>query len=268
MSQSISRAIQILRLVAAGSEGKRLVDLQRETGLTKPTVHRILDTLRRHGFIDQHEESKRYTLGQEVTTLGWSAGHQAYDLRELCADHMVEVAQRTGDTSFLSVRSGYDVVCLDRQSGSYPVKAFTIDVGNRRPIGVGAGGVVLLAALAEQEREVAYEAIKRRLGEYPATDLKTIKRAVEKTQDSGYALSNGFVLHEVRGIGVPIRDIQGRTVAALSLAAIKERITSERLPELVAVLKAHASQVSQRLAAAMQARDGVTRAASVQHRGR
>lgn len=254
MSQSIGRAVEILRLVASSTDGKRLVDLQRETGLTKPTVHRILNALRGHGFIDQHEDSKRYTLGQEISMLGWSAGHQAYDLRDICADNMVEVAQRTGDTSFLSVRSGYDVVCLDRQSGSYPVKAFTIDVGNRRPIGVGAGGVVLLASLSEEERKDAYVAVKGRLDQFPAIDLKAIRHAVDRALDCGYALSNGFVLAEVRGIGVPIRNIEGRTVAALSLAAIKDRITPERLPELLTVLKAGASQIEQRLASAMQSK--------------
>lgn len=268
MSQSISRAIQILRLVASGSEGKRLVDLQRETGLTKPTVHRILDTLRRYDFIDQDQESKRYTLGQEINTLGWSAGQQAYDLRDLCADHMVKIAQRTGDTSFLSVRSGYDVVCLDRQSGSYPVKAFTIDVGNRRPIGVGAGSIVLLASLAEGDREEAYEAIKERLAGYPASNLQTIRRAVKESQDCGYAISDGFVLHQVRGVGVPVRDVHGRTVAALSLAAIKERITPERLPELVTVLKMHASQVSQQLVSIMQGKAASTHVAAIPNRER
>ncbi|MFW7340216.1 IclR family transcriptional regulator [Pollutimonas sp. H1-120] len=249
MTQSISRAIELLRLVGSSAQGKRLIDLQRESGLTKPTVHRILDTLRQHGFVAQ-DDDKRYTLGQEISVLGWSAGHQAYDLRELCSDHMVEVAQRTGDTSFLSVRSGYDVICLDRQSGSYPVKAFTIDVGNRRPLGVGAGGVVLLASLDEAEQQTVYEAIKHSLSAYHASTLAAIRQAVDKARKARYALSNGFVLPEVRGLGVPIRDSQGRVVAALSLAAIKERITPERLPELLAVLQTHSSRIEQRIAAA------------------
>jgi len=251
MSQSIVRAIQILRLVASSNEGKRLVDLQRDTGLTKPTVHRILDTLRRHDFVEQHQDSKRYTLGREISTLGWSAGHQAYDLVELCADPMIKIAQSTGDTSFLSVRSGYDVICLDRQSGSYPVKAFTIDVGNRRPFGVGAGSIILLAALSESEREEAYETLNARLCDYPESNLETIRDAVKKAQDSDYALSSGYVLPQVRGVGVPIRDAQGRVIAAISLAAIKERITNERLPELVSILKMHSSQITQRLMSIM-----------------
>lgn len=252
MSQSISRAVLILRLVAANGEGKRLVDLQRETGLTKPTVHRILNTLRRHGLVDQQEHSKRYILGQEITTLGWTASRQAYDLRDLAADQMVEVAQRTGDTSFLSVRSGYDVVCLDRQSGSYPVKAFTIDVGNRRPIGVGAGGMVLLASLPDHEWQGILADVDARLEPYSVPDISVIQQAVEKARQSGYALSDGFVLSGVRGIGVSIRDVDGSTVAALSLAAIKERITPERLPELISILKSHASHIEQRIASAMQ----------------
>lgn len=252
MSQSIDRAVQLLRLVAADADGKRLVDLQRETGLTKPTVHRILRSLQQNGLVDQEELGKRYILGQEISILGWTANRQAYDLRELAANQMSAVAQRTGDTSFLTVRSGLDAVCLDRQSGSYPVKAFTIDVGNRRPIGVGAGGIILLASLPDDEFESVMEGVEERLDRYPMASIQVIRRAADKARERGYALSDGFVLDGVRGIGVSIRDVNGVPIAALSVAAIKSRITPDRVPELVSLLKSHASQIEQRIASAMQ----------------
>jgi DNA-binding IclR family transcriptional regulator len=227
--------------------GSRLVDLQRQTGLTKPTVHRILDTLCQQGFASKDDASKRYRIGPEIALLAASAAPAACDLRELCQDHMIDVAQRTGDTSFLTVRSGYDAICIDRQSGSYPVKAFTVDIGTRRPLGVGAGGIVLLAALDEAERTAAYAAIGRALPAGAGVTVRGITAAVENARRLGYAYSDGFVLAGVRGLAVAIHDPQGKTIAAMSLAAIKERISRQRMPQLLSILQSHAASIELRI---------------------
>lgn len=254
-TQTLDRAIDLLRRLASG-EGQRLVDLQRQTGLTKPTVHRILDTLCHHGLASKHPSTKRYTLGPEIALLAASpACATTLDLRSLCEDHMVEVAQRSGDTSFLTVRSGYDGVCIDRQSGSYPVKAFTVDVGTRRPLGVGAGGVMLLACLDAAEREQAYGAIAQSLGQDAGRrKMAAIRRAVAEAVQAGHACSDGLVLASVRGLAVPIRDPQGKVVAALSLAAIKERMARPRIPQLLTILRTHAAAIEQRLRTAVPGR--------------
>lgn len=246
-TQTLSRAIVLLRLLAAAPQGSRLVDLQRQTGLTKPTVHRILDALCQHELAAKNDATKRYSLGPDMALLGASAAPPPYDLRELCQDHMVEVAQRTGDTSFLTVRSGFDAVCIDRQSGSYPVKAFTVDVGTRRPLGVGAGGIVLLAALDEAERASAYEAIERALPPDARVTIRAIATAIGDAERLGHAFSDGFVLSGVRGLAVPICDPQGKVVAALSLAAIKERISRQRMPQLLSILQTHAALIKMRI---------------------
>lgn len=246
-TQTLDRAFRLLRLLASAPEGSRLIDLQRQTGLTKPTVHRILDTLCQNGFAAKEETSKRYSLGPEFALLAASAAPAPYDLRELCQDHMVEVAQRSGDTSFLTVRSGYDAVCIDRQSGSYPVKAFTVDVGTRRPMGVGAGSIVLLAALDDAERSDIYEATRKALPAEAARTLKTIKLAVEDAQRLGYAYSDSLVLAGVRGLAVPICNPDGKVIAAISLAAIKERISRQRIPQLLSILQTHATSIELRI---------------------
>lgn len=248
-TQTLDRAIHLLQLLATAPQGSRLVDLQRQTGLTKPTVHRILETLCLRDFVAKDQVSKRYSLGREIGLLASSAAPASFDLRTLCEDHMVEVAQRSGDTSFLTVRSGYDAVCIDRQSGSYPVKAFTVEVGTRRPLGVGAGGIVLLAALDASEQANAYGAIKRALGDGNGTKLGTIRKAVDDVGRLGYAYSDGLVLAGVRGLAVPISNPQGKVLAALSLAAIRERVSKQRIPQLLTILRTHAAAIEQRIRA-------------------
>lgn len=249
-SQTLDRALSLLRLLAASPQGSRLVDLQQQTGLTKPTVHRLLDALCQHDLAAKDDESRRYRIGAGIAMLAGSAPRPAYDLRELCQDHMLEVAQRTGDTSFLTIRSGYDAICIDRQSGSYPVKAFTVDVGTRRPLGVGAGGIVLLAAMDDAGRANAYEAIAQALPAGSGLTLNDITAAVDDARRLGYAFSDGFVLAGVRGLAVPINDARGKAVAALSIAAIKERISRKRMPQLLSILQSHAASLELRIKAA------------------
>ncbi len=246
-TQTLDRAINLLRLLASTPHGQRLVDVQGKTGLTKPTVHRLLETLCVHDLVVKDLATKRYRLGPEVGLLAASAAPAAFDLRELCKDHLVAVAQLSGDTSFLTVRSGYDGVTIDRQTGSYPVKAFTTDIGTRRPLGVGAGGIVLLSALDLSERSNAYASIAHALGADNLTVLMAIKKAVDHTSRVGYAYSNGLVLPQVRALAVPITNGQGKAIAALSIAAIKERISEARFPKLLSLLRSHASAIEQRV---------------------
>ena len=73
------------------------------------------------------------------------------------------IAERTGDTVFLNVRSGPDVLCIDRKEGTFPIKTLIIEVGNRRPLGVGAGGIALLMPLPDEELERVVSANEARL---------------------------------------------------------------------------------------------------------
>jgi DNA-binding IclR family transcriptional regulator len=250
-TQSLDRAIALLQLLASGgNDGLRLVDLQQQSGLSKPTAHRILDTLRAHGFVEQVSATRRYRLGTELAVLGWSAARDVHDLRDLCEEDMLAIAARTGDTSFLTIRAGNETVCIDRQSGSYPVKAFTVDVGTRRPLGVGAGGIALLAALEPARAEGLLATAEKRLKDYPNVHVPQLRKAVAEARERGWAYSDGFVLKGVRGLAVPIANAEGLCVAAISVAAIADRIPQGRIAELVRLLKAHARRIEQRLAAA------------------
>ena len=253
-TQTLDRAIGILRhLGSAGQAGLRLTDVQRLSGLPRPTAHRILSALARHGLVQQDGETRRYQLGREVAILGWSIQRQRYDLRTLFDAEMFELAQETGDTAFLIVRSGYDTVCVDRKMGPYPIKAFTVDIGTRRPLGVGAGGIALLACLDEHEAEEAYASVRGRLGSYPNVSERTIRNAVRATRENGYAFSDEYVLARVRGLAVAVRDPTGAAVAALSLAAIRERVGTDRIPLLVRALDKRRRAVERRLVSAARA---------------
>jgi DNA-binding IclR family transcriptional regulator len=248
-AQTVDRAVAILRqLGAASAAGVRLKDLQDSTGLSRPTVHRILTSLARHGMVEQDAATRRYRLGREMAVLGWSVHSPLPDLRELCQEPMQQIAERTGDAVFLFIRSASDAVCIDVKLGSYPIKALVDDIGTRRPLCIGGGGLAILACLDEEAEEAVYDAVRGRLRDYPNVSEKALRAAVRQARSNGYALSDGYVLPELRGLGMALRDPAGVAVGALSIGGIRDRISPVRIKDLVKMLTAQRAQIERALA--------------------
>ncbi|EFV86685.1 hypothetical protein HMPREF0005_05718, partial [Achromobacter xylosoxidans C54] len=152
-AQSIFRVLRILKYVgAAPARGVGLTDVARDLGLTPPTAHRMLSALLQEGFLALNPKLKTYSLGRESYILGLAA-ESRHGIKAIAESAVLRLAQSTGDTSFLSVRSGHEAVCVDRKTGDFPIKILTLEVGHRRPLGVGAGSLALLAFLPNDDIE-------------------------------------------------------------------------------------------------------------------
>lgn len=250
--QTLDRAVAVLRAIGSrgGEEGLRLIDLQHSARLTKPTAHRLLSALAGHGLVIQDPQSRRYRLGQELAILGWSVAHRQQDLRTVSMHSAALLAEETGDTVFIVVRSGFDTVCIDRRTGTYPIKALTVDVGTRRPLGVGAGGLAILATLPPVECDAILEVVAERLPSYARASFAQIRGAAREARKTGFAVSNGFVTEGVRAVGVAIKDFRGEPIAALGIAAILPRIPARRIAALAKALERERGRVESRLLAA------------------
>ena len=247
-TQSIDRAVQLLKNVAThNSAGLTLAQAARESGLKVPTVHRILASLCEHGLIAQKGPGKEYFLGQLAYELGLAANCQ-FNVRELAGPVLARLSRITADTVFLTTRSGPDSVVLDRKEGSYPIKVLTQMVGERRPLGSTVAGVALLAALPPQEAEDVIRKNQPRLNRYGMLSEAVLRRMLERARALGYALNDGDVLPEVCGIGVAIPSRLGTPYAALSVVALKQRLTGPRRDEVAALLAAEAGKLSDTLA--------------------
>ncbi len=237
-TQSIQRAALVMRLIASrGHGGLRLAEAVRYSGLEHPTVHRILRGLVAEGMATQDAASRRYFLGPLVFELGLAAAPRV-NLSEICRPSMHRVAEKTADTVFLTARSGYDSVCIERREGSFPIKTFTLDVGTRRPLGAGAGGLALLMPLPDAAVDEIVAANARRFPGYNNLDVPSLLEALKRSRKLGYALND---VHNTTGattLGLPIANLYGEPIAAISIGAISMRMTEARQKELVALLRA------------------------------
>ncbi|MCP1336573.1 IclR family transcriptional regulator [Futiania mangrovi] len=245
--KSVQRAADILKLLAGQPvTGCRLSDVARDAGLGKTTTHRLLAALVDAGFAYQDSRDRRYHLGYELIRLGHLATR--YDIAEVARPALLRLARETGDTVFLSAREGLEAICLDRQVGDFPIKTLTLDVGDRRPLGVGAGSLALLAFLPEEEIAEVVRGNEARLEAYPGFSPKALLQLAAETRARGHAHNDGRIVSAMAAVGVPVFDPKGRVAAALSLAAINERMSPDRIAWLVALLTEEARALEARLA--------------------
>jgi len=235
-TQSIERALTLMREIAAHNRGgSRLLDLAARTGLQRPTVHRMLKCLAHEGMVQQDGDTHRYYLGSMVFELGLTAAPR-FNLREICHPAMARIAEATGDTVFLTQRSGLDAVCIDRHEGAFPIKTFTLEIGMRRPLGVGIGSLAIVAALPDDEIQTVMTNNQSRLDEYNVSSA-TLTTQVRKAQKLGYSMREAPTLAGVRSVGHAIRNQAGVAFAALSVSTISSRMAEKRMMEIAALLR-------------------------------
>jgi DNA-binding IclR family transcriptional regulator len=148
------------------------------------------------------------------------------------------------DSVLLSVRSGSESVCVDREVGSFPIRANYLDIGSRRPLGVGAGAMALLAWQSDAEIEALLPIIEARLAQFPKVSRKWIEDEISKSRERGYTLLLNVLVDRMGAVGVPVIGPEGKPIAALAIAALSDRITS-RLDMMVEMLKREAENVAE-----------------------
>lgn len=246
-AQVVARIALLLRLVGRNPAGTPLAEIVRDSGLTRPTVHRLLTSLAAEGLLDHDAVRRTWHYGPEVFVMGTVAAAR-YPIEELARPSLVRLAEETGESAFLSIRRGAETVCLLREEGSFPIRSFVLHEGVRFPLGVASAGLAILAYLPEAEVDALLAgaaAFSARWG--PQHSPASIRANLERTRETGYAVNPGLILEGSWGMGAAIFDRSGRPGWALSLTGIEPRFKPERQKVLGQLLLDEASRITQTL---------------------
>ena len=219
----IARAAALLRAVAASEpKGATTTNIAGETGLARPTAHRLLVGMADEGLIDRDTRTGRWTLGPELYLLGASAANR-YDITEQAHDVLDRLARETGESAFLSARRGDETVCILAQEGSFPLRSHVLHVGIRLPLGVASAGLVILSQLPGREIDeyFARANLETRWGA-DHTEAR-IRERIEAARRTGYAVNPALLVEGSWGIGAAVFDRSGRPSWALSLTGVETR---------------------------------------------
>ena len=244
---AIQKVCAILRVLAQRSP-LRLTDIADTTSLNKATALRILNSLIEEGFVSRVTGAKTYELGQEARVMAVGA-RRSVDIAELAQPSLLRLSERSADTALLSVRSGVEALYLARSVGSHPLQPNYLQIGSRRPLGVGAGALALLVWLPDAEIEAVIEVIVPRLAKSPRITPKFLRERIAVARKVGHTVLLDAAFPGMGGVGVPVRDDAGEVVAAVSIGAATDRIR-RRESELADMLKKEAQVLARAMAQA------------------
>jgi DNA-binding IclR family transcriptional regulator len=242
----VSKVGSVLRAVgAAAGAGLTTSAVARETGLSRPTAHRLLSELAEQGFVDRDRDGGRWRLGPELFLLGAVAAAR-YDVTSRARDILADLAEQTGESAYLSALRGRETVCLAECEGSFPLRSHVLHEGIRFPLGVASAGLVLLSHLPEAESEeyLATADLTVRWG--AAHSFDAVRSRVAATRERGYAVNPGLVVEGSWGVAAAVFDSAGRPRSALSLTGVRSRFGNDRIPVLGRLLLERAHMLSRR----------------------
>lgn len=249
-TNAVQKVCAVLRALS-GPASMRLTAIAEAAQLNKVTALRILETLMVEGFVQRVPGGKTYRLGNEALVMA-AARQGTPGVAELAAPGLLRLAATSGDTALLSVRSGTEAAYLAREVGDYPMQPNTLHVGTRRPLGVGASSLGLLAWLPEPEAQALLDLVTPRLKAMSRLPIEAIRAEITAARARGYVILLGNTYAGMGGISVPVRGPMGEVAAAFSLAGTVDRIR-DREARLAAMLQREATSLERLLAESMGA---------------
>ncbi|MFD9497870.1 IclR family transcriptional regulator [Streptomyces sp. NPDC060035] len=218
-AQAVLRALDVLHCFHDNGPDLSASDLARRLELSVSTAHRLARTLLGAAFLEQDARTSRYRLGPAVTELGRLSYHQRG--LHLAAPELTDLAERTGATADLALRSGPHAVIV--AGGSV-----TPHTGLRRPLHSTALGKVLLAWARPGESGPAALPPLRAFTDRTIVEPVLLQAELARVRTEAYALNDGESALGVRTLAVPVLDGAGYARFALAVRATPSVITDER----------------------------------------
>lgn len=243
VDSTLSKGLSILEKLTQANSSRGVSELSRELELTKSNTFRLLQTLTNLGYV-RHNEDKTYT----ATLKTWQVGRSVVEninLRSVAAPLMKFLSEETGETIYLAVQDGLQVVYIDKIDSLKPIRSWNT-VGGTAPMHCVGTGKALLAA--------DYEKLRHRLPvELPAYTDKTITKladlddAMKLARLRGYAVDEGEFRPQIYSFGSAITLSSGETLGALGVSVPNVNLVGGDFDRISALVQHAASSISQTL---------------------
>jgi DNA-binding IclR family transcriptional regulator len=232
--QSVAHALDVLEEFRDETEELGVTELSKKLKLHKNNVFRILATLQSRNYIEQNRANDNYRLGIKCLELGQTFIHQRGLLKQ-ARPILQELAETTGETSYISILRGNEVVYLDAVETSSTVRVIS-RVGLHMPLHATAAGKALVSYDSDDELRKLFSAGGGELPRYTKgtrTDVDVILEESALVRERGYAIDLEEFEEGLRCIGAPVRDYTRKVVGAVSVSGPAHRLTDERIATVI-----------------------------------
>ncbi len=232
---SLARGLEVISAFTTTRPRMTLSEIANVTGMTRATVRRFLLTLVREGYAEK--DDKIFSLKPKVLELGYAA-LSSMGILEVTQPVMNDLAKSLQESVFCAVLTGEDVTYIARSTSDRLVNV-SIAVGGRAPAHAVSTGRVLLAAEPPEALMRYIDRVKLQgFTPYTVTSKVKLRAEIEKVRVDGYSIVDQELEIGLGSISVPIKNGQGRVLAALNVCCPSSRMSLDEmrgtiLPELM-----------------------------------
>lgn len=238
------RLFSLLEVIARKSRFFTLPALVEETGLPKPTLHRMLQQLESAGMIQREADGRHYGMALRLRRLGEDL---LFNSTVHGARHAVlrTLVDEVGESCNITALAGGEVLYLDRVETPAPLR-FYLQPGSRVPVHCSASGKLFLAQMSEAQRRRLLEPARlERYTPNTITGRAALEREIAQVQADGYALDREEFLPGLLCIAVLVPAAAGRASnTGIAIQAPVMRLPLKQVPRVLPALRRAAAALA------------------------
>ena len=223
---SLEKALLILELVIDQGRDLSITQISEKLGMGKGTVHRILSTLKARKFIQQDDKTKMYGLGVRTLEIGMAPKRERF-LRKAMAPYLIDLYETCKETVNAALWEYNEIRYIYRLESAEMLR-ISISAGARFPGYCAATGKIFLSYFSDEDIRQIYgrkNAFKKLTGK-TIDSLEDLIGEIQKVRVKNLAVDDEESLVGVYCVAAPILSSKGECVAAISISAPKNRVSS------------------------------------------
>ncbi len=202
-------------------------DLSERLMMDKATVHRLINTIKDAGYVNQNLDNKKYSNSLKLLAMG-NRVMEKTGVKHISRPFVEELAEKTGETINLGIRVGNKIIYVDKLESSSTIKV-GLGIGTSVPSYCSGLGKAILAYTADRELQDILDGISfEQYTERSITEKTMIMKEFEIIRERGYSVDDEEYVIGLICIAAPIFDYHGNPVAAISVSSPKYRYEAGR----------------------------------------
>ncbi len=245
--RSVDKALKLLEEFDESRPEIGLSEMARLSGLDKATAHRMLTTLSRHGFVEQHPQSKSYRLGAGILRLA-RIREATFPVTASIQPVLEQLSHTTGETAHASLLVGDRLATIGICESPKSIRVY-LAAGQILHLHATASGIACLSYMPEDHSRRVLDGGLESFTEYTDTDSASIQKQMNTARELGHACCNQSYEMDVFGIASPIFSASGYACGAIAVATPAHRMTEQLKDRIIASVTEAAFEASRRIGA-------------------
>lgn len=244
--QSVDRIVKILELLSKYKDGVGIKEISESIDLPLSTTHRIISSLKGHGYIEQDNVTKKYKIGVQILSLAIKSLNNM-NIIDIVRPIIESLSTQYGQLVFLSIQQNYKTICVDMVNNSEQIR-FYVQLGSHMPAHCASSSKAIVAFLDNKDIDYILNTEERKVyTRYTKTETDDIKEEFAQIRKLGYAICDEEMEIGVKSISVPIFGYNRGVRASITIMLLKQFQYDEK--QIIKDLKKAAKKISSLLGA-------------------